>query len=175
MSAFESHSQAGQDVFVYETLVKGRGIINGTFLDIGACEPINLSNTYALEQIGWRGLLVDNDPGSELVCQPVRTSPFLLADATRIDWFTVLPKYFGELRQIDYLSLDVNGATLDVLREMPLYVWRFAVITIEHDSYRFGPERRDAMRGILNKHGYRLERKDICHGGVPFEDWWVDR
>ena len=47
MTEFISHSQAGQDKFVYDTLGK-----SGTFLDIGCGFPIEINNTYALEQIG---------------------------------------------------------------------------------------------------------------------------
>jgi len=53
-------SQDGQDKFVLEHLGQMRG---GYFVDIGAHDGQNLSNTYVLEeQFGWTGLLIDADP-----------------------------------------------------------------------------------------------------------------
>jgi hypothetical protein len=50
-------SQYGQDRFVIEWL---RGMRHGYFLDTGAAEGIDASNTYVLErELGWRGLCVE--------------------------------------------------------------------------------------------------------------------
>ena len=49
------YSQAGQDLFAIELFGK-----NGTYIDIGAGEPIDNSNTYNLEvNYEWRGFCVD--------------------------------------------------------------------------------------------------------------------
>lgn len=171
---FVSKSQAGQDVFAYEVLT-GSGILNGTFLDIGANDPELNNNTIALERMGWNGWLVDNDPAlAEL--NAVRRSPMTIADSMQIDWATVLPP---ETALIDYLSLDVDEASLDTLKGLPLDTVKFRVITIEHDSYRLGKKLRDEMRSILNRHGYVRICSDVCvevggkTGRWPFEDWWV--
>jgi hypothetical protein len=159
-----SYSQAGQDRFVYEVLIK-TGVLQhamGTFIDIG-CAGNELSNTRALEEMGWLGLLVDIAPQPETTKRPSR---FMQADATKADlmirWSTV-----------DYLSLDVDEATLDALKNLPLDKVRFRVITIEHDAYRFGDKLRPFEREILTKAGYKLICADVCNP-VPFEDWWVD-
>ncbi|MDA9981739.1 hypothetical protein N9H39_03180 [Gammaproteobacteria bacterium] len=53
-------SQAGQDRWVVETL---KGKKNGFFLEIGASDGVNLSNTYALErELGWTGCCVEPNP-----------------------------------------------------------------------------------------------------------------
>ena len=49
-----SYSQAGQDRFVRAV----HGDTPGFFLDVGCSDPVHISNTYALEKLGWRGLLV---------------------------------------------------------------------------------------------------------------------
>jgi len=56
-------SQAGQDFWVYgEAFNQMR---NGYFLDIGAHDGINLSNTYALEsKYQWTGLCVEANPNT---------------------------------------------------------------------------------------------------------------
>jgi hypothetical protein len=53
----ESYSQLGQDVFVLQVLGFPHG---GYFLDSGASNGIDASNTYLLEQrFGWRGICVE--------------------------------------------------------------------------------------------------------------------
>lgn len=170
--AFESKSQAGQDRFVHALLPK----VDGVFLDIGSSHPVTWSNTYALERLGWSGLLIDNDPGCEGLTQQHRPgSEFLSTDATAVDWSVLLPVYFTpSALPVDYLSLDVDGATQAVVERFPWSVWRFAVLTVEHDAYRFGPGPRDAIRSCLLAAGYHLFCADVHSNGCPFEDWWVD-
>ena len=181
---FHSRSQAGQDRFVHALLPK----TDGTFLEIGSNHPIEINNTFALEQLGWRGLLVDNDDVCAKLCRELRASPVLQADATQVDWESALldavtagvpPFEFftGPSRRvrIDYLSLDVDAATLATLLRMPLDFVKFNVITIEHDAYRFGPGPRDAMRQLLHAQGYLLLCGNVTDNGMAFEDWWIDR
>ena len=53
----KNYSQANQDMFVLMMLDGKR---NGTFLEIGAHEPINISNTYLLEKdFDWNGISID--------------------------------------------------------------------------------------------------------------------
>jgi hypothetical protein len=159
---FITQSQVGQDAWA-------RGLIgeNGTFLDIGANHPIVRSNTFALEQLGWTGVLVDNDAHCCYLCRAERKSTVLEGDSTRFDW-TALPQ-----KEFDYLSLDVDAATLDTLRSLLTSGVKFRCATIEHDSYRFGPGPRDAMRKLLTVAGYVLARPDVEHQGAAFEDWWI--
>ncbi len=162
-------SQAGQDLFVI--LMLGDRA-QGSFLDIGCCHPVTISNTFALEQAGWRGLLIDNDPGAIELCTLHRKSPVIQGDATRMAWVHLLGNH-GLLPMIDYLSLDIDEATLAALKSLPLDVVRFRVITIEHDSYRNDGVPRDAMRQLLHAAGYTLVCADVMHNGCAFEDWYV--
>jgi hypothetical protein len=165
----KSYSQAGQDLFTDAVL---RGKRNGAFLDIGACHPVQLSNTYALEtERGWTGLLCDLDPGACKLLLAQREAEVIEGDATQVDWLTELEG----AKRIDYLSLDVDGATLSVLQKLPLESVRFSVATIETDFYRFGPGPRDAMREIMVSAGYFCVCSDVqSSDGLPYEDWWVD-
>jgi FkbM family methyltransferase len=55
-----SHSQIFQDLFVYFFSNKKR---NGFFLEIGAADGINISNTYLLEKkFNWNGILCEPNP-----------------------------------------------------------------------------------------------------------------
>jgi hypothetical protein len=162
------YSQAAQDRFVNEVLIKPERMFGGTFLDIGCCHPSELSNTLALELRGWHGTLVDVDPGAIEMCRELRKSPAILADATALDFTDYVEPV------VDYLSLDVDGATLATLENLMRSKVQFRVITIEHDAYRFGNAPRAAMRRILQQKGYELICADVSSTeGLPFEDWWV--
>lgn len=53
-----SNSQLGQDLFALFAVGKPEGY----FLDIGASDPIALSNTQLLERYGWNGFLLEPNP-----------------------------------------------------------------------------------------------------------------
>ena len=162
MSDFVSRSQAGQDKWVYETLGPG-----GFFVDLGCNHPVLINNTYALEQVGWTGILVDTDDSCIRQCWTHRTSIALRADLTQPhEFWPTLPGH------MDYLSLDVDESTLAALRHIPLDRIQFKLATIEHDSYRLGTEPRDAIRAIMHHHGYKIAFADVTHEGCAYEDWW---
>ena len=153
----KSYSQAGQDIFVRRILGENKPRF---FLDIG-CAGDQYSNTLALEQEGWTGILVDVDDTAK-----GRKTPFVRGDATKIR--LPLPDY------VDYLSLDIDFGTYDALVNILSHGVKFGIITIEHDAYRFGDELRVPERALLNAAGYTLICADVC--GIPeapFEDWWV--
>lgn len=167
---FISRAQCGQDIFA-RTLVGD----SGTFLDIGANAPVVRSNSYALEQIGWRGLLVDNSGESMEACERERSAHFYFTDAAQPqNWQAALAQAKLPIYEIDYLSLDVDEATMDCLIHFPLDVVSFGVITLEHDAYRFGSQRRDDMVAILKQHKYTVLCADVCDQGMSFEIWAVD-
>ena len=51
-----SYSQCGEDLFI-EDFFKHKN--DGTYLDIGAFNPVKYSNTLLLYQKGWRGTNID--------------------------------------------------------------------------------------------------------------------
>lgn len=168
------YSQAGQDRFALEILAnKERGL----FLDVGANNPVEINNTFAMEsQLWWRGLLVDNSGESMLACERDRTSCFYLTDATKVqDWVGALALACGEREPPavwDYLSADVDFATLEFLRNFPLNRFRFRVVTVEHDAYRNGEKHRSEIVDILRACGYDI-LCDVCDQGLCFESWAV--
>ena len=55
----KNYSQAFQDLF---TLTMLNGKKNGTYIEIGGSDPINMNNTYLLEKsFGWKGLSFELD------------------------------------------------------------------------------------------------------------------
>lgn len=163
-------SQAGQDQFVGAVLDKR----DGTFIEIGCSHPIELSNTYALEQeLGWRGIMVDLDPNAIVACQRERISRAFWGDATKCDWPTILASFPPKDGWYDYLSLDVDEASYLALVNLMKANPRFRVITAEHDAYQRGDRLRVPMRELLRNAGYEIMAHDVHSNGCAFEDWHV--
>lgn len=172
------YSQAWQDECVINLLNFKR---NGSFIDIGSGDGMNQSNSFFFEkEMGWKGICVERGVGYTEHYKNNRNCLFLNEDATQIDYrvlFNVsMPK------RIDYLSVDIDEGTANVFKLIPFDTYRFSVITVEHDGYRFGDALRNEERTILNRcGGYTLLFPDVlvpmgCGMGpdLPFEDWWVD-
>jgi FkbM family methyltransferase len=60
ISSMNSTSQFGQDTHVLHTIYKSK--LTGYFVEIGAYNGIESSNTYILEQLGWNGVCVECNP-----------------------------------------------------------------------------------------------------------------
>jgi FkbM family methyltransferase len=67
-------------------------------------------------------------------------------------------------RHIDYLSIDVEGAELDVLRGFSLDKYEVDALTIEHNNE---PQKRETMRQVLESKGYARVRSWVV------DDWYV--
>lgn len=168
----ESKSQAGQDLFVYAVTRK----TNGTFLEIGGCDPIKINNTYELEKMGWTGYSFDIDPNlSYPFFLNRKNCQFTVADVTKFDWNRFINENNLLNKTIDYLSFDVDDASLPTLRRFPFDKLKFNVMTVEHDRYRFGQAVANEMRSIIMPYGYELICKDIQNDDLPYEDWYVHK
>ena len=170
----------GQESFVLNILKEKT---DGYYVELGAFHSKNGSNTWLLENAyNWKGLALDVVPDFVEEINSNRKNGCVLADATTFDY----RKYFEENnfpKQIDYLQVDIDSGYDDKgnpvgnpnqsllgLIALPLNVYRFSVITFEHDlisDYKAAPM-RDAQREILSSLGYKLIQKHA------FEDWWVD-
>jgi hypothetical protein len=168
-----TYAQAHQDLFVRAMLGFPRG---GTYLEIGSAEPRQSSNTYILERdLGWRGLSIDLDPSMVAEFRAARSNPCIEGDATTLDY----ARYFAEYefpRQVDYLSLDIDPAsvTFNALQRLPHGDYRFSVITYEHDSYVSGGRWMELSREYLARLGYVRVVSNVLCCGRDFEDWYVD-
>jgi hypothetical protein len=167
--AMISYSQSGQDLFVH-AMTEGK--TNGFYLDIGCNHPTFHSNTYALEQLGWTGLLVDIVDGCES-----RKGTFVKCDAANPDE-RLLFQYDQMPPVIDFLSLDVDEALERVLVKIPFAKHTFRVICLEHDVYCRGFHAWQFSRRWLKSLNYELVCGDVkvippgLNSWQPFEDWW---
>jgi len=185
------HSQLGQDAFV---LGKTRNFEKNYFLEIGAYDPFQWSNTAGLRELGgWSGFHVDPSPASahrfhlagmtdsflEAAAVPEhRTVFFLDDDATSeihinqqseeaIQVKTVTPsELINKYERIDYLSLDIEGGELELIKAWPFDFCAPRVITVEH-NYRQAES--DEIDSILRSYGYRKCLTAI----TEFESWFI--
>ena len=161
-----NYSQAYQDMFVL-TMLGGKR--DGYFFEIGCGDPSFGNNTKLLEEWGWSGVSIDADKAATTKFNGVRKSGVITADATRLDYDSLIDKDY------DYLQIDIDPAlnSLSVLLLIPFEKRRFAVITFEHDDY-CSPGIKDRSRKYLLSQGYVLVAGDIAPDRYnSFEDWWV--
>lgn len=185
------YSQAGQDKWVLSKMPKGY------FVDIGAYDGVESSNTFALEQAGWEGLCVEpNKAAFEKLVRNrssinVNIAAHFYNGDTQFDGMrtgsvgeTVQCRTLIDILQvahapeiIDYLSIDVEGVEMAVLKGMDFKKYHVRMITIEHNSYLEGTERQEQIFEYLTSQGFARTHKDVkCltapYEGVIYEDWY---
>lgn len=178
MIHFEQRSQAAQDYFVYSVFKKHGDlqIGRGQFLELGSEHPIENNNTYELEtKLGWGGVLVEIDPQWEEGYKKHRTSPYIIGDSTKIDWITQLSELgYPAGTVFDYLSLDIDSATLETMRNFPFDKYEFKLITGEHDLWREPPTKKFEMAKTFMGLGYKYICENVKNLGNPYEEWWYN-
>ena len=190
------YSQSGQDQWVAAVTKQP-----GYFVDLGAYDGVQTSNTLSLEKLGWVGIcveansevyerLVANRPDSININAFVNSTPG--AVRFRDQWQTLdesaplitamtldqildganAPKHMG------YLSMDIEGGEVDVLLNFS-FNYTFDHMTIEHNLYADGPSKKDAIYEILTAQGYiRVVDNALCldpnpaYHHQPYEDWY---
>jgi hypothetical protein len=170
----ENFSQAGQDKFILSILQNKK---NGKYIEIGAFDPIQISNTYLLEKdFSWEGFSLDIISEYVDKFNGNRINKCICADGTAFNYDEQIQKMWGNIDRIDYLQVDCEPAenTYKCLCAVPLDKYRFSVITFETDYYTSGSEVRRLSREKLLQNGYKLIASDVCNEGNAFEDWYVD-
>ena len=193
------YSQSNQDKWVLEKLASKT---NGVFVDIGAYDGIQTSNTYTLEKYyNWNGICIEANSeiyqrliknrncinvygaisnyrgdcsfsSDRISNEGVKTPCFLLND--------ILEKNLKD-NIIDYLSLDVEGHEFFILETIDFDKWKFKLMTIEHNLYCNGPDQKNKIFDLLSKRGYvRVVEDAVCldtnpaWNNKPYEDWYVN-
>lgn len=199
MNEVISYAEAFQDIFVLKCFKYKK---NGTFLEIGAGDPIKGSNTYLLEkEYNWKGLSMDYgyvewSDDVIITCNGMnfsrsnyhsywikewnkhRTTPLLMDDALSCDWLSIIHNNFPTLSNkkptIDYLQVDIDPAenTWECLNKIPFDSVDFNVITYEHDAYKEGDEWRKKSRKYLESKGFILVAGNISSYGYRPYEDW---
>jgi hypothetical protein len=170
----DSHSQSGQESMVLSRLEYKKF---GTYLEIGAWDGVDLSNTYLLESAySWDGLAIDIESKYVKRYNKKRINPCIKANALTLDYGKLLTEAdFPEV--IDYLQLDIEPAinTFNCLTKIPFYKFKFRIITFEHDLYASKDNQfyKDSAHIFLQQKGYLRIASNVMNQGNPFEDWYV--
>lgn len=170
------YSDAKQDQFVANILNFKE---NGYCVDIGSCHSIISNNTYFFQNLGWTSISVEIESGYNDSYSTRKKGVHINENALEVDYKKVFEEYEFP-KSIDYLSLDVDTLSLDVLKMLPFDEYHFKVITIEHDGYLYDDKYRKEQREILTSHQYLLlcsnvyvEQPGYEGKEFPFEDWWI--
>lgn len=171
------NSDAKQDKFVANIFNFKQ---NGYYLDIGANDSKRSNNSFYLsDALKWQGICVEYNEIHAKSFSNRENCTFIQKDATLINYKDLfIESKFP--KEIDYLSLDVDTKSLEVLKILPLKEYQFKAITIEHDSYIYGDLYKAEQRNILQENGYYLICSDVFVQQpnfnikeASFEDWWV--
>ena len=167
----QNYSRHFQDMFVLSAL---NGKENGTFVEIGSGHPELFNNTKLLEEdFDWKGLSIDN---SERMCYEFsrkRKTPVLCTDGSQLDYKELFKQHCFE-QQIEFLRINAERASIEVLKKIPFNTHEFEVIQFQHNACWWGPDFRNASRKILSEIGYILLVPDVAASpNENYEDWWV--
>lgn len=166
--------------------------MNGVFLDLGCGNGIINNNTYKLEsQFNWSGVCVDKNYSIWSECILNRTSVCLnyeivasenmILNSGQTTINTIIDNYFNG-SDIDYLSINLNCDTLDVIKSIDFDRFNIKLITLQHNRYKTFYNCIDSFHYFLLSKNF--ERKFIDVTGVvegnekfnqPYEDWFYNK
>lgn len=170
-------AQTGEDILIYD-FFKGHG--PGYFIEAGAYDGVTFSNTYLLESLGWRGMLIEPLPELADLCRKNRPNSivvqaalgsgasdgeveftcaydprggaclsYLKADQGHVDRcrdakYSLVPVRVpikslnslleGRSESVDFISLDVEGMEVEVLRGFDLERFKPKLIVVERQD-----------------------------------------
>lgn len=165
------YSQHGEDAWLIENIFKEKS--HGFFVELGATEGENFSNTYYLAKYnGWKGILIEPRKDSfaalkklrsESICLNccisdkigeqvrflhnkaasgiIRTNRNHIDHNSQIEIFktTTLTQIFDthhSPKTIDFLSLDVEGHEVDVLKGIDFQRYIILIMLVEHGNHK---------------------------------------
>jgi len=168
-----SYSQGGEDMILRQ-LVDDKSV--GFYVDVGAFHPKVFSNTYYFYKKGWRGINVEpnkkmwrlfeasrkrdvslnlgvgrkEEKRRYLSCGEPAVNKFDKRGKNKVSLWPlgkILEKYLPVDQEIDFLSVDVEGMEIEVLKS--------------NDWSRFRPrfliiEKRKGVRSLVFDKGYKL-------------------
>ena len=154
----KSNSQITQDLFAL-TAAK-----NKTYIEIGAWKPIHYSNTYLLEEQGWKGFSLEIELLKKSAWEdcPERKNKIYWEDALTFNYKQALEEN-NLPTHIGYLSCDIEPPqnTFAALQRVIEQGITFDCITFEHDKYRNEVNYDPIVTEYLTERGYKVAVKDV--------------
>ena len=169
-------SQSGQDQFAYN--ISGS---NGTYLEIGAHDPVINSNTFNLEvKCNWNGISIEYDKSFQMSWgdNKLRKNNVVWDDAFNINYSSLIKQ--RELpNRLNYLSCDIEPAenTFNILKKVISSELNFDFISFEHDKYSIGNKYEDLSIEYLKNYNYKVAVKDVYSRNKRYkiyETWFVN-
>jgi len=172
------YSQIGQDDWVVDQL---KGKQHGVFIDIGAHDGVELSNSLLLETVyGWHGICVEPHPDTFQQLETNRSCMVLnkavwssagkvqfnrshkdsmLSSVAMLGDVTVEAVTLGDLCDmvgpiIDYISIDTEGAEVEILKAFDVASYDIKCWTVEHNHRQ---QDIDWLKLWFNRAGYKTE------------------
>ena len=169
-------SQSGQDQFAYN--ISGS---NGTYLEIGAHDPVINSNTFNLEvKCNWNGISIEYDKSFQMSWgdNKLRKNNVVWDDAFNINYSSLIKQ--RELpNRLNYLSCDIEPAenTFNILKKVISSELNFDFISFEHDKYSIGNKYEDLSIEYFQNYNYNVAVKDVYSRNKRYkiyETWFVN-
>jgi hypothetical protein len=195
----EYYSQSGQDKWVNEFYKSKK---NGTFVEVGAYDGIQTSNTYFFEKnLEWNGICIEANPTIFQKLSINRKSKninvainnyigqcFFSGDKVTNYGTQVNCNILNNIllqnecpKDIDYLSLDIEGFEIVALESLDFLHFNIGLITVEHNSYLVGENNKNQIFKLLTSKGFiRVHNDVVCEDKnplyykKPYEDWYVN-
>ncbi len=177
-----NYSQAGQDLFAIELFGEC-----GTYIDVGAGDPINSNNTYLLEvEKNWKGISIDFGDHDEKKISSLqelwnnkteRKNKIYWADALTFNYKNAL--LANNLKKdVDYLSCDIDPQekTFLALKKIINDGIKPKYISFETDYYREKIDYSSLAHKFLKPHGYKIGVKNVYSNlkkNKIFETWFI--
>ena len=169
-------SQSGQDQFAYN--ISGS---NGTYLEIGAHDPVINSNTFNLEvKCNWNGISIEYDKSFQMSWDDnkLRKNNVVWDDAFNINYSSLI-KQRDLPNRLNYLSCDIEPAenTFNILKKVISSKLNFDFISFEHDKYSIGSKYEDLSIEYLKNYNYKVAVKDVYSRNKRYkiyETWFVN-
>lgn len=167
----QNYARHMQDLFVLSVTDGKEG---GSFIEIGSGHPTECNNTALLEkEFGWKGISIDNDERMCYIHSRERTSQIIRSDASQINFDLLFNQSCME-QYIDFLRINSEETSLDVLTKIPFNKYEFGIIQFQHNYCWWQNDFKDNSRDILHKIGYKLMVQDLSVDPInAHEDWWV--
>ncbi len=169
------YSQAGQDLFAIELFGK-----NGTYIDIGAGEPIDNSNSYNLEvNYEWRGFCVDFNINNKKLWElcSERKNKIYWEDALKFGYDKAILENNLPFN-VDFLSCDIDpqDKTFLALKKIINDGVRPKYIAFETDKYKENVDYSKLAEEFLKPYGYKIGVKNVYSNlkrNKIFETWFL--
>lgn len=195
------YSQSEQDKWVAESYKYKK---NGYFIEVGAYDGIQTSNTYFLEkELNWNGICIEanrqvfNSLAANRKSKNINMAvssekgycnflgdkiSYNIGDKIECDTLNSILLNNCIENNIDYLSLDIEGAEYIALESLDFNYWNIGLMTVEHNLYCTDSQEKDKIYSLLTKKGFHravedvkcLDRNPLWYN-KPYEDWYINK